>query len=224
MCIKALRRGELQQLMRALKSRCSTKNSLKQLSNIPLHYLQLLFMQSAEDSEVGEVHLKSLCPRLTFKGQMENLHHLQGHLPVTAQSLPVQLISHVPATQPESLANELASRVDKTATPSGAFSRLGIEALPPIQGRGVSFQGKSMKRSFSDPCSTETPASSRAKRHSRCMTEAAVIRRPAKLPESRLKSMVQAAKPPMREKRRHKRVQSIDVTNDPTSCKLVASL
>ena len=107
---------------------------------------------------------------------------------------------------------------------AGAFSRFEEEALPAIQGQHELSQGRSMKRSFSDPCSTEAALASKAKRHSRCLTETAAAQQPVKQPESRLKSMVQAAKPPARDKRRHKRVQSIDVTNDPTSCQLVATL
>lgn len=107
-----------------------------------------------------------------------------------------------------------------------SLSKFLLGNLPAIQGRGDRGQGASMKRSFSDPCTAESALRSRAKRHSRCLTDVTAGKgsHTRATEGTSLKPVVQAAKPPLRDRRRHKRMQSMDVTNDPTSCKLVATL
>ena len=121
------------------------------------------------------------------------------------------------APQECSTAAQLAP--DPSAPAQSAFHS---SSLPALHGRGTQ-EHTGFKRSFSDPCS-RGPGKARPKRHSRCLTEAIASKtRHVKPPESSLKSLLQASKPPLRDRRRHKRMQSIDITNDP-SCKLVATL
>ena len=146
---------------------------------------------------------------------------LQGALPMKCQ-----LAASSPL--PQQAAVDQSTVRPPRMTASAAKKSISIREARKL--RSVTLQRSSMedkkllKRSYSDPSNTAT-ISSKPKKHVQHLTDLSYLKEvSAKIADPSAKPLMITPRPPIQAKRRHKRVQSIDITNDPTSRRIVATL